>query len=229
MTMVNLPKLSIAAKLYAIFALLATATVVAGAGRGRQRPPSRGADRRVRGRLSGRAERRADQRPDLCRGDGIARHLHVGGCGDRARDTPTGLLKFNDQHRRRRRRLGARGRGRSDAAQFKPFAGRIRQFQRIPQGAGAARRRGQPGRRARVGRQRRQPHRPHGAEQGSRSAGRSCTRTQAREIYAKIDRGIDVTAWLMTHAWRACGPAGGGRRADHLARGGAAARARSPA
>ena len=51
--MVRLPKFSIATKLYAIFALLATATVVLAAGGRRQRPPSRRADKRVRGCLQG--------------------------------------------------------------------------------------------------------------------------------------------------------------------------------
>ena len=128
------------------------------------------ADRRVRGGLAGLAECRAHQRPDLRGGDGIARRLHVGGprrpeeiCRRAAASSTTrssssstpGSASVRPEH----------------AAQFKPFAERIRQFHRIPQGAGAARHRGRPGRRPRVGRQRRQPHRPHGAEQGPRELG----------------------------------------------------------
>ena len=59
--------------------------------------PSRGADRRIRIRQCRHLERRAGQRADLCRGDGIARRLHVERHGDRRRSTPTAFARFNKQ------------------------------------------------------------------------------------------------------------------------------------
>ncbi len=41
---------------------------------------------------------------------------------------PTGCSSSTISIGERRQRLAARGRGRSDAAQFKPFADRVRQF-----------------------------------------------------------------------------------------------------
>ena len=72
-----LPRLSIATKLYAIFALLAIATVALAAGGGRQCAPPQRPDPGIRGGLPGRQACRAPQRPDLRGRDGIARHLHV--------------------------------------------------------------------------------------------------------------------------------------------------------
>ena len=87
---VTLPKLSIASQALCDFrAARDRHAWRCRAGRGAERAPSRGADRRIRIGVSRRAERRTRQRSDLRRRDGIARHLHVARSRDGGRSTPT--------------------------------------------------------------------------------------------------------------------------------------------
>ena len=73
----KLPKLSIAAKLYAIFALLATVTVALAGVAILNARRHVALTREFKPRIHRRRKRRPHQQPDLRRGDGVARHLHV--------------------------------------------------------------------------------------------------------------------------------------------------------
>ena len=84
----KLAKLSIAAKLYVIFALLATVTVALAAVAILNANRHVALTREFELGLRRRRERRAHQQPDLRRGDGIARHLHVAGHRRRPRSSP---------------------------------------------------------------------------------------------------------------------------------------------
>ena len=125
----KLPKLSIAAKLYTIFALLATATVALSAGGGanaRQHHPA--LTNEFERALLGAHERRARQRADLRGGDGIARHLHVARYSGRRSAMACCCCKFNERIADGRRRMAASACGGADAAQFAEFEKRIQQF-----------------------------------------------------------------------------------------------------
>ena len=111
------------------------------------------------------------------------------------------------------------------AAQFKPFAERIRQFYRIPQGAGAARHRGRP-----------RPPAASGATTTPTASVRKALNKdlemlgamysrQARETYAQDRRRHRFHRLADERARRAGGPARRGRRVDPAPRGG---RVRSP-
>ena len=196
----------------------------AGARRGRQRAPARGADRRVRSGLAGLAERRAHQRPDLRGGDGIARRLHVDGHRRPAKKYADGLLKFNDQIAPDRQRLASARSRPDDAAQFSRSPSASAQFIEFRKEL------------ARLGTE---VGPAAGREWGDNDANRTVRTAlnkdletlgalysrQARDTYAKIDAGIDFTAWLMSVLGALARPARRGRRADPPARGG---RGRSP-
>ena len=178
--MPSLPRLSIASQALCDLRAARHRHRGAGAGGGRQRAPACGADRRIRVGLPGLAERRAHQRPDLRGGDGIARRLHVARTRRPRSTMPTACSSSTTRSPRSSTPGSARcGRERRRPVQADSPA-RIRAVHRIPQGAGAARRRGRPGRRPRMGRQRRQPHRPHRAEQGSRQARRALRQRSPR-------------------------------------------------
>ena len=204
----KLPHLSIATKLYAIFALLATVTAGACRGGGVQRASPCGADRRIRGGLCGGAERRARQWADLRRRDGVARHLHVARHRDRARSMATACSGSTTASARSSKDWRSAVRA-EDAALFEAFALRFEQFQDFRR---ELVRRGieiGPAAGPRVGRQRRQPHRS--ARRSTTISRRSADHyaKRAQRIYAAIDDGIDRTAWLIS---------GRGRRRDRCSR-----------
>ena len=125
--MARFPRLSIAAKLYAIFALLATATVVLAL--------VAVVTARRHAALTDEFEAALQGSQNVERINGLiyavvmeSRGVYMSEDAPTAKKYADGLLKFNEPDRPDRQRLGARRCGRSDAAQFKPFAGRIRQF-----------------------------------------------------------------------------------------------------
>ena len=204
----KLPQISIATKLYAIFALLATVTVALAAVAVVNARHHAGADRRVRGGAGRRPECRARQRPHLCGDDGGARHLsrarrrrRRGACGQPAVAQPTASARWSP--------TGRSGCAPDDAPQFVEFSPRVAQFQNFARELAQHRNRRQPAGGARVGRHRRQPRHAEGAERGSRAARPRSTPSAPRASMREIDRHIDQTAWLIEPArrrWRSCWP-----------------------
>ena len=154
-----------------------------------QLAPGRGADPRHRDRQHGRAQCRARQLAGLCGRDGVARRLHVdrSGGGEEIRRR---AFEVQRQHSRCREALGGDRPGRRCRA-IRDLQEAHRAVRRIPQGAGAARQRDQPGGGPRMGRQRRQPLGALGAEQGSRGAVQGLYR--ARQAHRGAKRGRPPT------------------------------------
>ena len=166
--MPTLPKLSIAAKLYTIFTLLAVAAIgLAGIAV---------MNARHQAAMTGDYETSLVGTQNVERVNGLIYAVVMESRGIyMSPDIPTArrygdlLLKFNerivevvDEWRKNVRT--------EDAAQFDEFSKRIAQFIEFRKELVRARRRGEPRQGPRVGRQRSQPQRPHGAEQGSRQA-----------------------------------------------------------
>ena len=216
-----MPRLSIAAKLYIIFSLLAVATIaLAGIAviNARHQADMTGA---YQTSLSGHPERRAHERPDLCGRDGVARHLHVLRYPDRQ------ALRRPAAQVQRPHRQGGRGVAQEGAPGRRRAVRGIlqarRAIHRIPQGAGAARRRSEPREGPRVGRQRSQPQRPHRAQSGSRQARRDLRRAHQDDLCGA--RRAPALDHLAAERARALGAgARRGRRPCHLARRDASAR-----
>ena len=181
--MARFPRLSIAAKLYAIFALLATATVVLAL--------VAVVNARQHAALTDEFEAALQGSQNVERINGLiyavvmeSRGVYMSADAPTGKKYADGLLKFNEQIAQivndwERKRAAGRRRAVQAVRRAHPAV------HRIPQGAGAARRRGRPGRRPRVGRQRRQPHRPHRAEQGPRHARRALRQAGARHLCAR--------------------------------------------
>ena len=102
-----------------------------------------------------------------------------------------GLLKFNDQILDRGQELGIHRPGRRCRA-IRHLQEAHRAVRRIPQGTGSPRHRDQPRRRPRMGRQRRQPRGALGAQQGSRSAVEGLCRTQQAD---RRSRPTSTASW----------------------------------
>jgi len=193
--MPRFPRLSIASKLYAIFALLATATVVLAL-------VAVVAARR-HATLTDEFEAALQGSQNVERINGLIYAVVMDSRGVyMSSDPPTvkkyadGLLRFNDQIVNL-----VNGWERSvrpeHAARFKPFADRIRQFYQFRKEL------------ARLGVE---VGHEAGREWGDNEANRSVRQAlnqdlemlgamysrQARETYTKIDTGIDHTAWLMS-------------------------------
>jgi methyl-accepting chemotaxis protein len=193
--MLRIPRLSIAAKLYAIFALLATATVVLAL--------VAVVNARQHAALTNEFEAALQGSQNVERINGLIYAVVMESRGVyMSEDTPSrkkyadGLLKFNGQ-------IGQivnaweRVIRQDDVKLFKPFAGRIRQFIEFRNEL------------ARLGVEVGQVA---GREWGDNDANRAVRialnkdlemlealySQQARETYARIDAGIDFTAWLMT-------------------------------
>jgi len=193
--MVRLPKFSIATKLYAIFALLATATLVLAL--------VAVISARRHAALTDEFEAAFQGSQNVERINSLiyavvmeSRGIYMSEDGPTRRKYADGLLKFNDQITKI---VNAWERTvRSDvAADFKPFAVRVRQFVEFRKEL------------ARLGTEVGQAA---GREWGDNDANRTVRMAlnkdletlsalyaaQSKEIYAKIDSGIDFTALLMT-------------------------------
>jgi len=193
--MPRFPRLSIASKLYAIFALLATATVVLAL-------VAVVAARR-HAALTDEFEAALQGSQNVERINGLiyavvmeSRGVYMSEDAPSRRKYADGLLKFNDQIAQIinawERTIAAQ-----HADQFKPFAARIRQFIEFRKEL------------ARLGVEVGQAA---GREWGDNDANRTVRialnedlamlgalySKEARDAYAKIDSGIDFTAWLMT-------------------------------
>jgi len=193
--MPRFPRLSIASKLYAIFALLATATVVLAL-------VAVVAARR-HAALTDEFEAALQGSQNVERINGLiyavvmeSRGVYMSEDAPSRRKYAEGLLKFNDQIAQIinawERTIAAQ-----HADQFKPFAARIRQFIEFRKEL------------ARLGVEVGQSA---GREWGDNDANRTVRialnedlamlgalySKEARDAYAKIDSGIDFTAWLMT-------------------------------
>ena len=193
--MVRFPRLSIASKLYAIFALLATATVVLAL--------VAVVNARRHAALTNEFEAALQGSQNVERINGLiyavvmeSRGVYMSEDAPGRQKYAEGLLKFNGQ-------IGEivnaweRVIRQDDAKLFKPFAGRIRQFIEFRKEL------------ARLGVEVGQAA---GREWGDNDANRTVRialnkdlemlealySQQARETYARIDTGIDFTAWLMT-------------------------------
>jgi methyl-accepting chemotaxis protein len=193
--MVRFPRLSIAAKLYAIFAFLATATVVLAL--------VAAVTARRHAALTDEFESALQGSQNVERINGLIYAVVMESRGVyMSEDAPTrkkyadGLLKFNDQILQIvnawERTVGAQHK-----AEFKPFAERIRQFY---------------GFRKELARLGIEVSQAAGREWGDNDANRTVRialnkdlemlgalySKLARDTYAKIDAGIDFTAWLMS-------------------------------
>jgi methyl-accepting chemotaxis protein len=193
--MVHLPRLSIAAKLYAIFALLATVTLVLAL-------VAVTAARR-HAALTDEFERALQGTQNVERINGLiyavvmeSRGIYMSEDAAARKKYAEGLLKFND-HIRHTVDTWERSVAPEHAEQFKQFAGRIRQFIQFRKEL------------ARLGVEVGQAA---GREWGDNDANRSVRKAlnhdlemldalfakQARETYTEIDSGIDSTAWLTS-------------------------------
>ena len=225
--MARVPRLSIASKLYAIFALLATATVVLAL--------VAVVSARRHAALTNEFEAALQGSQNVERVNGLIYAVVMESRGVyMSTDAPTvkkyadGLLKFNDQIAEvvndweRAVRLGGRRAVRGVLQAH-------RAVHRFPQRAGAPRHRGQSRRRPRVGRQRRQPQRPHGAEQGPGKARRAlCPNAQETHL-CEDRRGHRVHHLAHERARRGSRSARRDRRRHHPARGDPSARPTSRA
>ena len=169
-------RLSLAAKLYSIFALVRAPDRRHHRAVRLQHPPQRRTHRSDRDRQPRRAQCRARQFAGLCGGDGIPRRLHVDGAGRREEiRRRAAQVQRADPGRGQEWQAHRPGRRRRAVRHLQEAHRAVRRF---PQGAGAPRRRDQRRRRPRMGRQRRQPRGALGAEQGSRGAVQGLCRTQ---------------------------------------------------
>jgi methyl-accepting chemotaxis protein len=193
--MLRIPRLSIAAKLYAIFALLATATVVLAL--------VAVVNARQHAALTNEFEAALQGSQNVERINGLiyavvmeSRGIYMSEAAPARKKYADGLLKFNGQISQIVNAWERVIRP-DDVALFKPFAGRIRQFIEFRKEL------------ARLGVEVGQAA---GREWGDNDANRTVRTAlntdlemlealysqQARETYARIDAGIDFTAWLMT-------------------------------
>ena len=193
--MPRFPRLSIASKLYAIFALLATATVVLAL--------VAVVTARRHSALTDEFEQALQGSQNVERINGLIYAVVMESRGVyMSEDAPTrkkyadGMLKFNDQIAQIVNAWERTVRP-EQAGQFKPFAARIRQFVEFRNEL------------ARLGVEVGQAA---GREWGDNDANRTVRialnkdlamfgalySKQARDTYAKIDSGIDFTAWLMS-------------------------------
>ena len=193
--MVNLPKLSIAAKLYAIFALLATVTVILAL--------VAAFNARRHAALTDEFEAAFQGSQNVERINSLiyavvmeSRGVYMSEDAATRKRYADGILKFNDQIAKV---VGAWERAvrPEHVEQFKPFAGRIRQFLEFRKEL------------ARLGTEVSQAA---GREWGDNDANRTVRMAlnkdlemlsalyaqQSREIYSKLDRGIDAAALLVT-------------------------------
>ena len=190
-----LPRLSVAAKLYAIFALLATATVALAL--------VAAVNARRHAALTDEFEAAMVGQQNVERINGLiyavvmeSRGVYMSEDQPARKKYGEGLLKFNDDIAQIVNAWERTVRP-EHIEQFKPFAGRVRQFIEFRKEL------------ARLGTEVSQAA---GREWGDNDANRNVRKalnkdletltglytTQARDIYAKIDTGIDYTAWLMT-------------------------------
>jgi methyl-accepting chemotaxis protein len=193
--MAQLPRLSIAAKLYAIFALLATATVVLAL--------VAVVSARRHSALTDEFEAAMLGQQNVERIDGLiyavvmeSRGIYMSGDQPTRKIYADGLLRFNDKIVNIvdawERHITS-----EYAEQFKPFAVRIRQFVEFRKEL------------ARLGTEVSQAAaREWGDNDANRTVRKALNKDlerlaalytkKARDIYAEIDSGIDSTAWLMT-------------------------------
>ena len=187
----TLPKLSIAAKLYAIFALLATTTVaLALVAVINARSHAALTDEFESANAGSLNVERVNGLIYAVR-DGVARHLHVAGHGRRRQDLRRLAFKFNEQIATVIADWQSSGRAATTPKPFSQFAVRIRQFHEFRPELARHRHRSPARRRPRLGRQRMPTVDVRNAlNKDLETLGRS-TPSARSAIYAEIDDGID--------------------------------------